>query len=182
MGLRAFPFRSTSAKCSPLLKKKQIEAKKNIRQGAIKSVAIPPILLSWKLNSSSSTVQKTPWTSGMLPLLPLHLLKYVCFLFLGWQSKCSMAVSGEPLICAPNFCDSHLSPKPHLKSFVVREQEVAVFPDVLQSLRHCGKTLGLHFLWWLAWSTGAARDGEEGRQREGTSRRARAQPQIKDCW
>lgn len=77
MDVQVFPLRSSRAKYSPLLKKKQRKAKKNIRQAAIKSVAIPPILLSWKVDSSSSAVQKTPRTSGMLPILPLHLLKHL---------------------------------------------------------------------------------------------------------
>lgn len=58
-------------------KRSKKQKKKSSRQGAIKSVAILPILLSWKLKSNSSVVQKTPRTSGMLPILPLHLLEYL---------------------------------------------------------------------------------------------------------
>lgn len=163
MGLQAFPFRSTYTKCFPLVKK-QRKAKKNIRQGG-NSVCYHPTsapLENW------TAVQKA-WTLGLLPLLPLHLLKYVCFLFLACQSKPNTGVSRETLTCTSSFCDSHLSPRTASEGL----SGVAALPDILAL---CKNTF--HSLWWLVWSTGAERDGEGGRWRDRVSRCAR----LKDCW
>lgn len=137
MGLQDFPFRNTHTENFPLVKKKE---KKNIRQRAIQSVANPQCssLENW------AAVQKSSWTLGLLPLLPLHLLKYVCFLFLVHQSKPSTGVSRENLTCTSSFCDSHLPPQTASEELCGR----AALSDTLALCRNCipvmaGVALGL---------------------------------------
>lgn len=149
--------------------------KKSIWQTAIKLVAIPPTspLLKTELHrgcvwSGTHTHLSNLRHAAAIAFAPPKMS--VCFLLLDCQSKCSMGVSREQLTHAPSFCDFHLLPKTTSEEL----RGMAALPDELQSHWHCAKILGLHFLWWLALSTGAVGDREEGRWRLRTGGRS--------CW
>lgn len=123
------------------------EAKKNIKQGGNSICCHPTIVPLLK-----TAVQKSPWTLGLLPLLPLHLLKYVCFLFLVCQSEPSRGVSRENPTYTCSFCAFLLSPRAASESSVVWEPSLARQPPW-----HCAEPLCFARAGW--WGTGADREG-----------------------
>lgn len=128
-------------------KKRKEKQRKISGKGAIQSVPIPPVFLSWKLNCSPEkplNFRPAATTAFAPPKICLH---FISCLSIETQH------SRENLTCTSSLCDPHLSPKTASEGLC----GMAALPGTAVTLALCKTTLHS-----LGWPTRAERDGEGG--------------------